>query len=243
MNQSLLIANISHIDFPGMNQSLLIAKISHRLPCMNHNLLIARCAHLGFPIMNQSLLIAKRAHLDLARMPQRNAPQSCGASQRPATPRHALATRISRTRYAQRPERDLTAGEINESNAMQRRNRASTFQSTAAAAPVGPWPYGFTSRANPSTDTSTCSCPRAAHVCVHIKQATQCWTCRSLFARLPNRISATLRQPAAPRNASHRLASRLQHASRGLDTLNGRSATLRPEGKKRINFNAPKTAC
>ena len=52
---------------------------------------------------------------------------------------HALATRISRTRYAQRPERDSTAGERNESNAMHRRHRARqayeiattcTFQST-----------------------------------------------------------------------------------------------------------------
>ena len=68
-----------------------------------------------------------------------HAPQSCGASQRLATPRNALATRISRTRYAQRPERDSTAGERNESNAMHRRHRARqtyeiatmcTFQST-----------------------------------------------------------------------------------------------------------------
>ena len=72
---------------------------------------------------------------------QRNASQSCGASQRLATPRNALATRISRTRYAQRPERDSTAGERNESNAMHRRHRARqtyeiatrcAFQSTAA---------------------------------------------------------------------------------------------------------------
>ena len=74
------------------------------------------------------------------------------ASQRLATPRHALATRISRTRYAQRPERDSTAGEINESNAIHRRNRARqmyeiantcTFQSTNGAAKFMPHATGF----------------------------------------------------------------------------------------------------
>ena len=63
------------------------------------------------------------------------------ASQRLATPRNALARCISRTRYALRPERDSTAGERNEANAMHRRHHARqaydiattcTFQSTAA---------------------------------------------------------------------------------------------------------------
>ena len=65
-----------------------------------------------------------------------------------------------------------------------------------------------------------------------IKKATQCWTCRSLSAALPSGVSATLRNSVAPRNASQRLATRLQHAPRGLDTLNGRSATRRPENEK-----------
>ena len=37
---------------------------------------------------------------------------------------------------------------------------------------------------------------------------------------------------ATPRNASQRLATRLRHACRGLDTLNGRGATRRPEKSK-----------
>ena len=52
---------------------------------------------------------------------------------------------------------------------------------------------------------------------------------RSRFTALASGTSATLRKAAAPRHASQRLATRLQHASRGLDTLNGRSATRRPE--------------
>ena len=50
--------------------------------------------------------------------------KTCGASRRLATPRDALATRMWRTRYAQRPERDSTAGERQESNAMLRGHRA-----------------------------------------------------------------------------------------------------------------------
>ena len=74
--------------------------------------------------------------------------------------------------------------------------------------------------------------PFHAQVLVGVRRSaphTQCCKCRSLFAALTNGINATLRKTAAPRNASQRLATRLQHASRGLDTLNGRSATRRPE--------------
>ena len=102
--------NLSHIGFP----------------CMNHNLLNANCAHPEFPRMNSQLgmqrptLFTTSKAWHASQRDQRNASQSCGASQncgasqRPATPRNTLATRISRTRYAQRPERDSTAGERNE---------------------------------------------------------------------------------------------------------------------------------
>ena len=67
----------------------------------------------------------------------------------------------------------------------------------------------------------TCNCT-VIHMCNYILT-------RSLFAALPNGVSATLRKAAAPRHTSQHLATRLQHACRGLDTLNGRSATRRPE--------------
>ena len=107
MDQSLLIAEISHIDVSGTN----------------HSLLIAKCAHLELSSMNQSLLIAKRAQLELARMPQRNAPQNCGASQRLATPRNASQRLATRLQHAPR-----ALGTLNGRSATRRQEKAKNHQ-------------------------------------------------------------------------------------------------------------------
>ena len=103
----------------------------------------------------------------------RNASQNRGAPARLATPRNAFPTRTSRTRYAQRPERDSTAGERKEQHAMHRTHPARqtyeiatmcTFQSTRNSA-LGrrrAAPYG----SGPLTHVSV-----QVHLLIHLHQS------------------------------------------------------------------------
>ena len=91
-------------------------------------------------------------------------------------------------------------------------------------------------RCQPGPATSACSCMPARCTCVCVQEGHAMLdmpvAIGGAFQRDQRNASQTCgasRRLATPRNASQHLATRLQHASRALDTLNGRSATRRPE--------------